>query len=222
MLRGKRKLILKAALPTAGSLCQQGAVQQPVQLPEALPCKGVMFANRPSREHSGGGPLSLLYRGAKPVPTTARLTLPQEQRGTWRGPPHPLLPLLLQTPQGQGELQALPWLRLNQNNFNSQVIGIGEGAKEHTGCLLQALEQELGTGEPMWPERGGCAWHDPTPLPAPAATSTHGNSHSLAGHGADARPTVCPASPGTARVEPNMQLHMLQLLKVSPFTNRNK
>lgn len=84
MLRGKRKLILKAALPTAGSLCQRGAVQQPVQLPEALPCKGIMFANRPSQEHSGGGPLFLLYRGAKPGLTTARLTLPREQRGTWR------------------------------------------------------------------------------------------------------------------------------------------
>lgn len=29
-------------------------MRQPVQLPELLPCKGIMTANRPSREHSGG------------------------------------------------------------------------------------------------------------------------------------------------------------------------
>lgn len=101
MLRGKRKLILKVAVPTAGSLCQQGAVRQPVQLPEALPCKGIMFANRPTGR---GGLLLLLYRGAKPVPATAGLTLPREQWGTWRAlaphTPHSWLPLLLHTPSG--------------------------------------------------------------------------------------------------------------------------
>lgn len=142
MLQGKRKLILEASLPTAGSLCQQEAMWEPVQLPQALPSKGIVLANRPSWEH-WTGLLFLLYRGAKPALDTAlgaRGTQPVLAPHT----PHSLLPLLLTPPWGQGELQALLWLCPKQNNF------IGQGS------LVRALEQEQGAREqaPMELERG--------------------------------------------------------------------
>lgn len=45
------------------------------------------------------------------------------------------------------------------------------------------MEQELGTGEqePLELEHGGCTWHNPTVLPAPTTTSTHGTA--TASHG---------------------------------------